>query len=98
MVLGAGAIQLAVGVLTVVVSVLSAMLQSIPEGLAAIISIFSFVAFIMWLISLTLIFFGQILCVFAPEANEKLNAGVSLGLMILTTCLLYTSPSPRDRG
>jgi len=70
MVLGAGAIQLAVGVLTVVVSVLSAMLQSIPEGLAAIIS---------------LIFFGQILCVFAPEANEKLNAGVSLGLMILTT-------------
>lgn len=85
MVLGAGAIQLAVGVLTVVVSVLSAMLQSIPEGLAAIISIFSFVAFIMWLISLALIFFGQILCVFAPEANEKLNAGVSLGLMILTT-------------
>ena len=47
--------------------------------------IFSFVAFIMWLISLALIFFGQILCVFAPEANEKLNAGVSLGLMILTT-------------
>ena len=85
MVLGAGAIQLAVGVLTVVVSVLSAMLQPIPEGLAAIMGIFSFVAFIMWLISLALIFFGQILCVFAPEANEKLNAGVSLGLMILTT-------------
>lgn len=85
MVLGAGAIQLAVGVLTVVVSVLSVVLQPIPEGLAAIISIFSFVAFIMWLISLALIFFGQILCVFAPEANEKLNAGVSLGLMILTT-------------
>ena len=85
MVLGAGAIQLAVGVLTVVVSVLSTMFQSIPEGLAAIMSIFSFVAFIMWLISLALIFFGQILCVFAPEANEKLNAGVSLGLMILTT-------------
>ena len=85
MVLGAGAIQLAVGVLTVVVSVLSAMFQPIPEGLAAIMGIFSFVAFIMWLISLALIFFGQILCVFAPEANEKLNAGVSLGLMILTT-------------
>ena len=85
MVLGAGAIQLAVGVLTVVVSVLSAMLQPIPEGLAAIMGIFSFVAFIMWLISLALIFFGQILCVFAHEANEKLNAGVSLGLMILTT-------------
>ena len=39
----------------------------------------------MWLISMLLFFVGQILCIFAPEANEKLNAGVSLGLMILTT-------------
>ena len=61
------------------------MFQPIPEGLAAIMGIFSFVAFIMWLISMLLFFVGQILCIFAPEANEKLNAGVSLGLMILTT-------------
>ena len=47
--------------------------------------IFSFAAAIMWLISMLLFFVGQILCIFAPKANEKLNAGVSLGLMILTT-------------
>ena len=37
----------------------------------------------MWGISLLVLLVGQVLCVFAPEKNEKLNAGGSLGLMFL---------------
>ena len=83
MVLGAVVGQLAVGVLLTVVGGLGAVFQPLPDGLAVVVGIFALIAVIMWGISLLVLLVGQVLCVFAPEKNEKLNAGGSLGLMFL---------------
>ena len=66
--------------------------------------LFSISASLIWAIfapqgaSITtpLLFLFPLMAIFQAYIGTKINSGLTIGLSIITGCLLYTSPSPRD--
>ena len=79
-----GAIFLMASVFANVVGLFARLLPKMAQNLGPAIGIVVLIMSLLCLLALLGFFVGQLLCVFAPESNEKMNAGGSLGLFFLS--------------
>ena len=79
-----GAIFLMATVFSNVVGLFASQLPEMTKNLGPAIGIVMLIMGLLCLLALMGFFVGQLLCVFAPESNEKMNAGGSLGLFFLS--------------
>ena len=79
-----GAILLMATVFSNVVGLFASQLPEMTKNLGPAIGIVMLIMGLLCLLALMGFFVGQLLCVFAPESNEKMNAGGSLGLFFLS--------------
>ena len=80
-----GAVFLMVTVFFYVVGLLAGLSPNTAENLAPAIGIVMLILSLLAMLASVGFFVGQVLCVFAPESNEKMNSGGSLGLAFLAT-------------
>ena len=79
-----GAIFLMASVFSNVVGLFAGQFPGMVKNLGPAIAIVGLIIGLLCLLALMGFFVGQLLCVFAPESNEKMNAGGSLGLFFLS--------------
>ena len=79
-----GGIFLMASVFSNVVGLFASQLPEMAKNLGPAIGIVMLIMGLLCLLALMGFFVGQLLCVFAPESNEKMNAGGSLGLFFLS--------------
>lgn len=83
-VLGSGAVFLVSAVFSVVVSLLQLAIPGALESLAVVIGVVGLIISLLGFAAMLAFGVGQLICVFAPENNEKMNAGGSLGLFFMS--------------
>ena len=83
-VLASGAVLLMASIFGQAVVFFAGLLPEMAKNLGPAIGIVGLIMSIVCMIAMAAGLLGQLLCIFAPEGNEKLNAGGSLGLIFLS--------------